>query len=484
MTYLRSRLVSAALVVAVVIVVLLTMVASAIFLLGDSGWAAVPLLGVVAVAAASLFLIPVAWLPAAAILLFAVVPERITPSDGVFAAVPPITFVVVIWVFRRVVLQQSDPLDRAHRLRITAPRAFAMLAAAALLVWSVVSIARSPNSVTSMSWTVAFTCSALLVMLVPSAAKEAALLREAWIRAGFVFGLYAMLELALQGSPLYGTLYNALGLESVQHWSVYRSEVSFGHPISAGAFLAPAAVLAVAAWLQFGRKRHLLFGIGSALGVVATVSRGSIAALGAGIALAVALILVISRPRSPWRFATAIAGGALAGVLVFVASPLGERSESVESARSTESRDAGTALALRAADDSGWFGTGAGTSGLIPQGSESLVIESSLLQILVSLGLPGLALFCFVVLSLTVNALRQRDIAAATALITFVVAISGFNSIEAIRSQHLLLGLLFLICLFPAARPAPPRRNMVAQFGWDSRPSPYLAPVQKSPVPR
>lgn len=484
MTYLRSRLVSAALVGAVAIVVLVTMVTGAIFVLGDSGWAAVPILGVVAVAAATLFLIPVAWLPAAAILLFAVVPERITPTVGVFAAVPPITFVIVIWVFRRVILQQSDPVDRAHRLRITAPRAFAMLAAAALLVWSVVSIARSPNSVTSISWTVAFTCSVLLVMLVPSAVKEAALLREAWIRVGFVFGLYATLELALQGSPVYGTLYDALGLKSVQHWSVYRSEVSFGHPISAGAFLAPAAVLAIAAWLQFGRKRHLLFGLGSALGVVATVSRGSIAALGAGIGLAVALFLLLPGPRSPWRVATAIAGGALAGVLVLVASPLGERAASLESARSTESRDASTTLALRAANDSGWFGTGAGTSGLIPQGSESLLVESSLLQILVSLGLPGLALFCFVVLSLSVNALRQRDIAAATALITFVIAISSFNSIDAIRSQHLLLGLLFLICLFPAARPTPSRRNMVARFGWDSRPSPYLAAVQKSPGPR
>ncbi len=475
MTHLRSRAFTVALVIGVGLLVLIVSALGAVKLLGDSGTSVIPVLALAFAGIVALFFIPVAWLPAAAIVLFAVIPDKITPSDGVFAIVPPITFVILIWVFRRVVLQQRDPIDKPGGARVTAPRAFALLGTAAFIIWSALSVFRSVNSTTSLTWTVAFGSSAVLVMVVPSAIKEAALLREAWIRVGFIFGLYATLELALQRSPLYGPIYDALGIKSIQHWSVYRSEGSFGHPISAGAFLAPAAILGIAAWLQHGRKRHLMYGIGSALGVIATVSRGSIAAMAVGIGLALLFVIMTSGPRSPWRIITALGGGAIAGVLVLIVSPLGTRAGSVESANSTEARDAGITLAVKAAGNSGWFGTGAGTSGLIPQAKKAVVIESSLLQILVSLGIPGLALFCFAVIALCVNALRSRDIAAASALVTFVVAVASFNSFDAIRSQHLLLGMLFLICLFPAARPPKPTRRNRSQFGFDTRSSPYLA---------
>lgn len=473
-----------ALIVVIGVAVLVGVVFGSINFLESAGWAGVPLLAVVIVAATVLFLVPVEWLPAAAVILFAVVPDKLTPSGGVFGTIPPMALIMVIWVFRRLVLQQGAAaaraqLPRGETHRVAGPRAFALLAAGFLLIWIVITTVRSVAVSTSITWTVCFIASALLVFVVPSAFAEARMLREAWIRVGFWFGLYAAIEVTLQSSPLYGPLYRVLGLTSVQHWSVYRAEVGFGHPIWAGAFFTPAAILGIVYWLQTGRTKYLVFGAGAAIGVVSTVTRGSIAAIGIAIGAAVVVVTLFTVRRSLGRILGAIVGSLLAAVAVLVASPLAERTQSAEGAISTGARDLGTEMGLRAAEAAGYLGGGPGTSGILGRRYTDVVIESSLLQLLISIGIPGLLLFLGVVAALVINALRVQDVAAAAALVAYVIAISSFNSIDAIRSEHLLLGLLFLICLFPLAPiPRPPRPALPQKDHFDVRPStsPLLLP--------
>ncbi len=449
----------------------------AIRLFDDLGRPAIPLIAFLFVGVTALFLIPVTWLPAAAIVLFAVIPDQLTPGDGVFSALPMITAVVVIWVLRRVVLRQGH--DASPSVRLTAPRAYAVLAAVFFLIWTVFTTVMSDTLAFSISWIISITLGAFLVMLVPNAHTEARLLREAWIITGFAVGIYAGIEIALGRSPLFDPIYSAFGDPVNQHWSVYRAVASFGHPIAAGAYLAPAAVLGIVRWLETGRMRYLVFGGGAAIGVVATVTRGSIAALAIGLLAAVLGILLFGVQRSVWRLGLFTVGGALAAFVVLRYSPLAERTASSESAGSTVAREIGFETALKASEFTGWLGSGAGTSGITGRLFNPIVIESSVLQLMISVGIPGLALFLLVVGALLVNSLRGRDVASAAAILTFIIAISNFNAIDAVRSLHLLIGLLFLLGLFPEAPPALTKSTTFLRpaVGWRSA-SPLLAPAR------
>ena len=99
---------------------------------------------------------------------------------------------------------------------------------------------------------------------------------------------------------------------------------------------------------------------------------------------------------------------------------------------------------------------------------DDFVIENSGLQLLISVGIPGLALMVILIAALVINSLKANDIASAAALVAYVICILGFNAIDAIRGMHLLIGLLVLITLNPTvsnirsdlAATGPPRRSV------------------------
>jgi O-antigen ligase len=99
--------------------------------------------------------------------------------------------------------------------------------------------------------------------------------------------------------------------------------------------------------------------------------------------------------------------------------------------------------------DSLGLGTGPGTSSLAAaELGFSLPIENSLLQILVSLGVPGLLLFGLLIgLALRASLRNPGGLAAASALVAYVVSVSGYNAIDDRRSAHVILGLLLVIAL-------------------------------------
>jgi polysaccharide biosynthesis protein PslJ len=433
------------------------------------GWVGLAAAVAALIAFAITLMVPVHWLPMIALVMFVAIPRSLVPSDGILNALPVLSIIMVIWLVRRMVagtVTGHIPSDRSVSDRSVLDRSVTehsgttrsvtriviQVSAAVFVLWSLLSSLTSADGSTAFAWLTSFSIGALIPILVTDARAEAALVRTAWIICGGVMGAYAILEIGLQSSPLYGAIYGVLGVPSGQHWSVYRAEGSFYHPLYAGAFLAVGAALGIALWLQSGTRWTLAMGLVSAVGVVATVSRGSIIATAAAVGVAVVVAgFTVGRKVAPRLVVVSILG-VVAAVGLANFGALNERSDSAEAELSGGARDAGLEIALKAAASSDWLGSGPGTSGIRARLFDDVVIENSGLQLLISVGIPGLALMVILVAALVVNSLKSKDAASAAAFIAYVVCILGFNAIDALRGMHLLIGLLILITLNPIVR--------------------------------
>ena len=420
--------------------------------LGALGWVIVPGLLLAAVVAIAAFTVPMHWLPAIALAAFIIIPNRITP-DGYTLRIPLWGFLVGIWVLRRLLANRRNPVgDRAatpSRSLVLGWRVLAYAAAIGFLVWSLLSSLRSDQLNTGLAWVASIVVCVFLPLLVLDARREAALLRSTWLIGGAVIGVYTVVELFLQSSPIYGTLYRAIGVGDVQHWVLHRSEGSFGHPLLAGTFFATGAALGIVTWLGSHRTRDLMCGCIAAAATVATVSRSSMAAV--AIAIAFGLVAwVLANPAKPLGKPAFFAVlGLVAGVGVLNSTPVVARDDSLESTLSAGARGTAFDVALRGAAQTNWLGSGPGTSGVTGRLFDDVVIENSGLQLLLSVGIPGLLLFLVFLVGLALTALSARDIAAASALLAFGICMAGYNAIDAVRATHLLLGFLVIICMNP-----------------------------------
>lgn len=440
----------------------------------DLGFLIAPLALFAFLAVAALFILPAHLLPAVALVAFALVPARVLPQDGPFGALPLTTAILVVWAVRRLLSGPVRPPLRARssvaRLRArpaeeSAPfRAAAVVFGVLFLGWAAFTLVRSTDLQTSTGWLISFTAGALLPLAIGSAAREAEALRRAWLFLGGWLGAYALVEAALGVNFVWGTLYTVLGLTDSQHWSVYRSEASFGHPLFAGLFFAVALALAVGNWLTTSSRWMLSAAIFSGLGLVATVSRGALLAGVMAVALAYGASMV-QRGEKRWSRFAALAVLAVIGLIaLFQYDAFSARNNSSEAELSSQARDMGTWVAVQSANLTGWIGSGPGTSGITGRLFDDVVIENSLLQLLISVGLPGLLLFAGLVGAAFLHALSRGAVGAAAALLAYSVSISSFNAIDALRPMHLLLGCLLIVALHsgtgPERRPTPDVRRV------------------------
>lgn len=419
--------------------------------------AALPALAVLGLV---VFLVPVHTLPTIALAILALFPTRLIPNDGPFNALPPLAIVMGIWVFRRVVLGQRPAGDDGelvdlHRM---GPR-FAVYATGLLLAaWLLISTFLEGGGETSVGWTMSFVASVLLPLLVIDARVEARLLARAFLVLGAVVGVYLLIEMVLGGSPLYGGLATiAGGVEREFAFSVYRAHAAFSHPLFAAAFLTVPAALGIGMWLTSGRWWPLIAGALAAAGIVATVSRGSILALGVAVGFALLISPVFIGWQNVTRWLQLLGLTALGGIAVLNFGPLAERADSIESQLSAGVRERAIGVAVEAAEHSGWIGTGPGTSGVTGRLFDTIIIENSLLQLLISVGIPGVLLFLAFLAALMWQAWTQLNLGVVLAIIAYLVSISGFNSLDAVRSMHVVIGFLVLLAVHsPAAASARP----------------------------
>ncbi|TFB73338.1 hypothetical protein E3O06_08940 [Cryobacterium glaciale] len=420
----------------------------------EVGVIVLPLTLLAFVAVATLFLVPTHILPAVALATFALIPARVLPQDGPIGALPLTTMIIVVWAVRRLLTGPADlPGPAAPAPFRSATRYFALL----FLVWSLFSLVRSTDVQASLGWIISFSAGVLLPLSIVNASREAYWIRRVWLVLGAWLGAYAVLEGALRANPIWGTLFSVLGLSDSQHWSVYRATASFGHPLFAGLFFAVACALAIGVWLRENSKPALLAAVFSGLGLVATVSRGAILSAAIAIAFAYAVSLVLRGDKRWGKFALLAVLMVVAVIGLFQFDAFTARNNSIEAELSSQARDLGVWVSLQAANLTGWIGSGPGTSGITGRLFNEVTIENSLLQLLISIGLPGVVLFLLVIGSAVAHALSRRAVGAAAALVAYTVCIAGFNAIDALRPMHLLLGCLLILALNPTQTDAAPR---------------------------
>ncbi len=448
-------------VVLVVLAAVFVIVASIVLprFVSSLGIIVIPLALLAFAALVTLFLLPVQILPAVALVTFALIPARVLPQDGPIGALPLTTMIIVIWAVRRLLPVKTD----AHLHTPSAPfrsatRYFALL----FLVWTLFTLVRTTDLQASLGWMISFSAAVLLPLCIGTSTRESYWIRRVWLVLGGWLGAYAIIEGLLRFNPIWGTLFTALGLSDHQHWSVYRADASFGHPLFAALFFAVALALAIGIWLQESSKPALAAAVFSGLGLVATVSRGAIlaAAIAVGFAYAVSLVL---RGEKRWgKFALLAVLMVVAVVALFQFDAFTARNNSIEAELSSQARDLGVWVSLQAANLTGWIGSGPGTSGITGRLFNEVTIENSVLQLLISIGLPGVLLFLLMIGSAVAHALSRRAVGSAAALVAYTVCIAGFNAIDALRPMHLLLGCLLIMALNPtpgnAVTPLEPRR--------------------------
>ncbi|ROR73340.1 O-antigen ligase family protein [Bogoriella caseilytica] len=388
-------------------------------------------------------------LPAAAVIIYALLPTKLLPGTAMMEALPLGTILLIVWRVR--VWLDAHLSTRRTDWEPDRPRgswgAAAAACAALFSLWALISAMAHSSTFFGLGWIVSFCAAVFVGLTVRSAPQEAALLRRTWIVVGGLAGSYAVLEFVLGGSPLFGTLYALVGETTSQHWSVYRAEVSFSHPLFAGVFLSVATVLGVLSWMERRESASLVWGLLSAAGVVATLSRGPMLATIAALIAGLVIVGLRRGERRPGQFALLAVIGLAAAVVVSRLEAFATRTGSVEAELSAGARRTGMDVALQAAASSNYLGTGPATSGQTAARFGSVVIENSYLQILISLGLPGLILLLGILAAVLVIALRARRTAAAAAAMSVVIAFAGFNALDAVRSMHLILGLVVFLAL-------------------------------------
>ena len=164
---------------------------------------------------------------------------------------------------------------------------------------------------------------------------EVRLLRTVLLWVGAIAGANIVLQMVTGGPALYGLL--AVGGDF--GFSVYRPQGAFNHPLFAGAFLTIPATMGIGQWLTTGRIKPLVLGLLSAAGIVSTVSRSSILAVG----IALGIGAVVAPFFLGWvnlkRWFVLLGLGVVGAVVVLNFGPLIERSESIESQLSAGVRE-------------------------------------------------------------------------------------------------------------------------------------------------
>ena len=378
-------------------------------------------------------------LPALALAAFVLVPRWLFP-DGMVADLGPAPFIIGIWGV--LAIASSTRRSVWYLSALPAQRLLGFLALGSL-VWILIS--RYASEYQPTVWVVGFALAAVVPTLVVATVAEQRRLVHMWIFVGAVLGALLPLEHLTRQALVYGTIRSATGVDIVQRWSVYRSTGPFEHPLYAATFLAVASALGLGYWLRTGSRWSLVAAIMSSAGLVATVSRGAMLA----VALSVIFLLLASlRGTAQGSSSRAVLLGAalgVAGAVVPVIAIVSSRLGSGEAATSGLARTRLIGEAAELSSIAGVFGSGPGTSSRFAAQYTPLVLESSWLQLWISLGVVGLIAVSLQLVSPFFVALQRGRRYIAAAIGCFLICISGFNAIDDVPALLALFGLLCLL---------------------------------------
>lgn len=385
--------------------------------------------------------VPTHWLPSIALAFFALVPPRTIPENIVTKILAPATLIMLFWAVRMILSTQK----RTRQMKNG--QISLQLFAFAFIVWCVALTYISPFRNAGLTWTISFVAGALVVIFVDCVPSRRSLIRT-WSYLGCGLSIYAVIESLFEKNVIFGTLRESRGLPSVQHWSEYRADASFGHPLFAGTFLAVAFGITLASWVETHDKKMLYLSLINIAGVLSTLSRGAIAACAAAAAVIVLMLLFVRLQNQLQKVSLIILAGACVVTIATSVDRFSARWNSVEAGRSTDARTVGTEVAYRTADFYNYLGAGPGSSqqAVVPFNPNELPIENSFQQLLVSVGIPGLVIIVLLIGSVLMYCIRCRNMIGIAALVAYLVAVYGYNAIDARTSMHVLLGAILILC--------------------------------------
>lgn len=403
-------------------------------------------LGVIS-ALIAIFTLPVDTLPLLALCCFALIPVNDLPLPSAFRGASLGVAVFAVWLLRRSQRPQR-PFARATRLS-------GYLLVCYLLFTTAFTISLARSAV----WTFAFIASVLVPVFVGGFTdREANRVIKGLIVLAAGLSCFAIVEYMLHSNPILGHLYTEAPFPVIEHWKTYRVTTTLGHPLYNAMFFAAAAAAAFAVYFETRRTGYLGAFILILIGLFLTGSRGALY-----LTPAVIVFIIIFQIKAKGlavgnfgRLALLVGVGlSIAGFLY--TQTVGARASTGEAQSSTSARYRDVGVSLSAAGRSHFLGSGPGTSNSAKNESaesvstNSLVIENSYLQLLVSIGIPGLLLVIVLFGSVVREGVRRSRLPAAGAFLSAVLVISTFNFAEGDRPGLILLGLLAGCCL---ARPA------------------------------
>jgi hypothetical protein len=380
---------------------------------------------------AGCFLLPLDLLPVIAVSTAVVIPVQVYK-------VPIGVLPFAIWILR------SQRLEVKMGIRVLA---------VSLGVWLILSeLGASFHTNTGFLWF----CTMLVTVVMPIALQRGApsdSLRRFYVNLAACLAAYAILEaVVLQENPIFGQLYaHDLTNPVRQVWSSYRSTTLIGHPLINAVVFGSALVLSIDTYLSPHRNRLATAAKSLVLlgGLAATVSRGPTVAAAVGV-----IVLLFARrgdgvsiPRRA-LVATAIVCVSLVAVPLLLARGESSQGQASLLQRSHLVRD--TKLAL---DKHYLLGAGPGQAealrkreGLLH--ASKLPLESMFAQVIVELGIPGVTLLFALLLSvIAYGMLDQNTVGPAAALLTVLIALCTYDSIEVRQSLMILLGMLILLTI-------------------------------------
>jgi len=395
-----------------------------------------------------LLVLPVHVLPALALGIIVAIPDRIA-DFSTSPVVTPATLVLGLWLVRRILMrgmatQDAGPLEDQGPGAVRGLRILAILLGVTMFVLIVV----APVKQFAVGWTFTYLVAVVGPMMVGRIDSESQAIRTALPWLGTVAGVYALVQAAVQKNVLYLPVYEALGKSDVQHWAVYRSDGSLGHPLLAGLFFAVVLAFCVGRWLETGRRLVLVAAVVNGLAIVATVSRGSYLAASAGV-VTVLLTALIGRRVRRLRLLGISASFAVAAYLALNTVAFVERGLSEEALVSAHTRTGLLRITFDTANAYHWLGGGPANSLTVaaPFNFQGLPIENSYLQLIISLGAPGLLTFLAILATSAVIAVRNGNLGALGGLVAYAIAISGFAALDSRRNLLVLLGVLIMLCI-------------------------------------
>ncbi|MCJ1682414.1 O-antigen ligase [Rathayibacter sp. VKM Ac-2928] len=253
--------------------------------------------------------------------------------------------------------------------------------------------------------------------------------QSAYLWIGVFVGGLAVLDFIAGFNP-WSSLFSYDVTDKV--WSVFRTRTSLGHPLVTSTV---ATVCAMIALFGSDTRRWLRIAAlaGSGAAVILAVSRTGVLAVAIGLALGCLVLLFGASPSKRTRRVTAffLMVSAVGFLGVVTNSPLLEqRNDSTGGVKSSDYREQSTAVAADLISDNWLIGLGPGNSAAQFSSVFDGPLENSVLQLLLSLGIPLAALALSAVVVIVLRVSKRGDAGVAAAIVAFCVSLTGFSAID------------------------------------------------------